>query len=230
MSHKPLISPRLKHAARYRRWTAAEEQEILELVQAGMSWPQIERKTGRSTASIWAHFTSIGQSIRDLRRTVGGCRSTYELSQLMGVGAWLVDRWVAAGEIAATRLTKTQRIRYVTDDALMAFLADRAAWPDWEPAAITDPDWRAYAQELRDAAGGRWLDTTALVQRYHVSQQRAWEWCKHGLIPGRYRRGRFWYVWSAALEGWQPPYATTDYAGRNRRMWAAWRERRQKAS
>lgn len=224
MNHRT-PADRRRYPRQWEPWTVNEEQQVIELLQAGVVGRSLERRTGRSVRAIRLFFNKRGITISDLRRDVGGCRTMLEVARLMNVPHQTVYDWIMAKELAQAGPVRRTREphRYITDDALMTFLAYRPAWPDWEPNAMTDADWRGYAEEQRAVAGGRWLTTADIASRYHVAPGTVTGWIARGALVAMERKRRY-YVWSATLDTFIPPLEAYDRTAANHRAWGTRRQ------
>ena len=196
-----------------RPWTPDDMSAAIELLQAGANDQTLERMLRRSASAVRRYFKVRGVRIAQVRRVDGGCRTMVEMARLMGVHHSHVPGWIAAGELArAGRGRYPGRTScYITDPALLDFIAHRPAWPDWSPANIADPDWREAAEDLRRAAGGYWMTTDDIAARYTVVQSTVEGWIRTGRLAAMHRK-RCYYIWSATLDGWEPPFVAYDQA------------------
>jgi DNA-binding transcriptional MerR regulator len=184
---------------RHRRWTLADREQINDLVQQGRNLVQIAQALRVSEAALERALLRWGLTLRGLRRQEVQVRTLDGVADLLGVPRPRVRHWVAKGWLKARRNgTKNRSAKQIgrhggrigdrrhariNDLDIQDFLALRAAWPSWEPAAIPDPLWREEAEELRRAAGGRWVKLSELAQRWHYSPKSAPQWLRSGRWP-----------------------------------------------
>ena len=188
-----------------RFWTADEEAYLAEAIQGGLPTTQIARTLGRTYYAVSVRLSKLGISVPAVRQGAIGVRTANQVAALMGVSRKLVERWIADRELVAKRGTKKRGThRLIADADLQSFLALRAAWPDWEPRHISDPDWRAAAEELRQAADGHWLATVEVGRQLYAAPQTVGDWVRTGRLPSMFRKGQY-YVWSVTLAGFVPP-------------------------
>lgn len=111
------------------------------------------------------------------------------------------------GEHAAPPASRKHAHYLLTDTAIEAFMANRATWYAWDPAAITDPAWRSLAETLRAQSDGHWLTTEEFADRVGCSVHTARVWHQKGQTEGleTARYGIHLYWWSEGLAQWTPP-------------------------
>lgn len=208
-------------------WTDDQVQTVIEMLHDGLPLRKISKRIERSVPAIEIRIEQMGLTVRELRQA----RSIHAVAALFGVGAdtilrvwikrgWLkvhVDRMSAAERRRESRTTTIRRPKmYVTDDHLMAFVADRRAWPFWEVRRMTDPDWRETAAECRAAAGGYWMSVHDVGRRYGYSASMVQGWIRLGALKAT-RLTNAYFVWSTDLEDWSPPANVGLWAGRKKR-------------
>lgn len=201
-----------------RAWTEDERAELESLLMEGMPIKRIAKRLRRGIPAIYSQISRRGGSVRAIRTAIGlGVRSACKVGRLLGVADTTVALWIERGWLTARRdntwrdhnkakARKHGRPHYlVTDEALMNFMAVRAAWPSWQVERIKDEDWRTYAADIR--AAGAWLSTLAVAARYHYTDSTVNGWYQRGEMAGVatvvWRQTR--YFWSADLEHFIPP-------------------------
>lgn len=190
---------------RYKHWNDDEVEKAAQLIYNGTHWRDIQASLGRTRTGIKRALAKRSFLISELRQDYGGCRSIRAVAALMNVNHEVVTQWIANGELApTTRRHHYRKHRFVSDDALMAFMADYRYWMDWHPNLVTEPDWRIYAQRCRDAVWGRWLTPNELAYILGWSSITVLRWIKKHQIPGVICRRDYYYIWSRALDGWPP--------------------------
>lgn len=195
------------HTRAYRpRLRRAELLEAEDMIAGGMSTTRAARRIGRSADSLKSALLRRGTSIPQIRgRSLGQQWSLAAFARLVGVEDSTAWGWWREGVLRSSARGRRQQVRFVTEAEACRFFADRTTWPRWEPQRITDPDWRAYAQELRDAAGGCWLDAAQIAARLGYAAGTVRNWLRDGRLPVGLRIGRAVYVWSTVLDGFTPP-------------------------
>lgn len=156
---------------RHRPWTADELERLRELIAQGLSSRTIAHKLKRSQ-----------RAIQDRAHTLGGLQAfrcdplarvwtTPAIAALLGVSKSTVAVWRVRGWLPHVRVEPGTRGRpaFITDDQLMTFLADKRYWPAWSPALMTDPDWRAYAEDLR--RDGDWISSKQAAARLGLTMR-----------------------------------------------------------
>jgi hypothetical protein len=186
------------------------EQQLLEaedMIAGGMHTEHALRRVGGASSSGLRHVLLRRRGgVRAIRsRQLGQQWSLAAFARLCGVEESTTWLWWRAGVLKTASRGRRQQVRIVTEEQARAFFADRATWPRWEPCRIADPDWRAFAQELRDTAGGRWLNAAQIAAQLGYAAGTVRFWLRDGRLPVGVRIGRAMYVWSTALDGFTPP-------------------------
>lgn len=189
-------------------FTDADRERIVELAQQGYSVARISRALKRTYASTIHEIARLG-GIRALRREeTSRVRTPAEIGVLFTRTKHTVDKWVRLGWIDSTRNGRSVRslrpCRLITDEGIQCFLAKRAYWPAWHPADITDPDWQAYAQEVREEAGGDWVPLKTVAHQTGIRHTHLCAWWRAGKLTrfttlsyGTGARGHEYFIWSA---------------------------------
>lgn len=188
---------------------------IVGWLQEGWSIRVIAKRLKRTVGGIKWFCRKHGIQPYEVRhREIARVYTAKELSRIFGVNDRVITRWIAAKKLKArrdgsrgTKPHKSVPFWRITDESVLAFLADRSMWPTWNVEGITDPDLRTYAAELRLQAGGHWMSSQQIARRYHYSQSAAQAWYRQGFFSDMrvivcYCK---WYVWSADLAGFVPP-------------------------
>lgn len=208
------------------RWTAEQDEELFQLVEAGLSLPRLAKTLQRSPQAITGRLWALGTSLSHERNSGAvRTRSATQVAQLLGVSTFLVLQWIRGGDLPATknrgavsRSAPQQRRRHlyrmrqnaagtarytrptawylISDEHLMTFLSNRLCWMLVDPAHITDPDWRTFAEQARQYANGTWWTTHDLAAHLGVERRAAGSRLSRGCYPGVKKYGS-WYVWSA---------------------------------
>lgn len=153
-AYRSVLIRRGELAPRYCRidWEAAEIA-----YQDGLITRDVARRLRVAPVSLLSGLRNRGLRVEDMR--AGQVFAGVELARLCGVTLkrysthWL-PALIAAGlrarvTIRPGRGTCKRRQWRITAEALMAFLATEAGQALIDPARITDPDWRAYAEDVR---------------------------------------------------------------------------------
>lgn len=152
-------------------------------------------------------------------------RSARQVAALLGTSSDIVRRWIRTGDLAAAkngarmlysrvRRNRIERQRYrrrrtgrpkrysyqtawflVSDESLMVFLSERNNWMLVDPAKITDPEWRTFAEDARAQIEGEWWDAETLGRHIYLSASHLRKQFGQGVYPAVMRYG-CWYVWS----------------------------------
>lgn len=197
-----LITPETRKYAR--PYTPEEDVQIAELAQRGYSIHRIARRLHRSYASMVSHVTMDLGGVRTLRgEETARVRNTTQVGELFSLHKGTINKWIRLGWLVAQRNGKTRSrpaIALITDEALMDFMARRDCWPAWSPGAITDPDWQAYARDLRSA--GDWMNCSTIARQHGVRLSRIYAWFREGRVRGIQwmTYGREVLVWSGDVE------------------------------
>jgi hypothetical protein len=154
------ISP--AERARFRRWTNAELAELHELIRDGLSLGIIAGRLRRTKGALIQRINEDGVSVGSIRRDgLFKVRTLTDIEVMFGVHwskarRWVTNGWLKAQSTRARLNVRTQRVKgahiLISDLALQEFLDNPAAWGDYDPARITDPDWREAAIEARREA------------------------------------------------------------------------------
>ena len=185
------------------------EQQLLEaedMIAGGMHTEHVSRRLRTSSSGLRHTLLRRRGGVRTIRsRTLGQQWSLAAFARLVGVEESTTWLWWRDGVLQTASRGRRQQVRIVTEAQAQAFFTDRTTWPRWEPQHITDPAWRAYAQELRDAAGGVWIDAAQIAERLGYAAGTVRAWLRDGRLPVGVRVGRAMYVWSSALDSFVPP-------------------------
>lgn len=201
----------------YKLWTENDAVLIDLMLSSGSSVTFIARKLKRSVNAVHTYVRQKGWSIKAIRRSpVARVWTAIEVARLFGVSGamvtvWIDRKWLRAVRNNAGAQQRRQRAKrrapqyLIHDEAIQALIERRETWPAWEPRAMTDAGWRSYAEEVRAAAGGRWLSTAEVAARMGYSVASVKYWRLRGKFAGVASTtydGRHYY-WSADLDDWQ---------------------------
>lgn len=186
--------------AHHRPYTREDKILVEDLVSEGMPTALIAKRIGRTPGQVEDLIRSCGLTIRAIRQRVIAVRTLNQIAALFGVCYKAARKWVAMGWLKARRASKKTRhnttVFLITDEALMAFLDIRAAWPSWDPDQMTDPVWRQEATERRRAAKGQWVRLSELALRLHYTAHAIAAWLNIGSWDVESIRWGYWrYVW-----------------------------------
>jgi hypothetical protein len=120
--------------------------------------------------------------------------------------------FIRRGWLRASRIEKRGVCYWhITFHDVRRFLANPDYFYVWYPQDIPDLLLRGWATELR-ACGPKWLSTTEIAWRYHVSRRAATHWITNGLLPAERWNGYF-FVREHDLIDFVPPAQRSLRAG-----------------
>jgi transposase len=194
-----------------RPYTLEEYQLVEAMLKDGMAWTLIAKKVGREPSSLEINFRKrYGKTIREVRSGEIAVRSQRQVALLFNVRECTVRYWAEMKWLEVRRNPRKKRSRkqlndgrkvgdrreyLIHDDAILSFLKVRAAWPSYEPAEITDRYWREEAEEIRAAAGGRWVKAISLAPQLCVAIGTLTNWLAHNRWPVETTMFNGWFVW-----------------------------------
>jgi hypothetical protein len=178
-------------------WSLHDDMVLMNRYAAGQSTAQIAHyfKVGRHT--IEARFRELGLPF--LKKDGGRCGlyTSGQLVDLFGghIGAMRIYNWMGKEYFGPTlpRQRRKRSPRFITHDALIAFLENPAHWCGWEVEWITDPQVQEYAAIVRSAVAWRWLDLKAAGAIVCFHPRTVMAWIEKGVLPG-HRHDNHWYV------------------------------------
>lgn len=220
-----MASPKLPR----RLWSEDETASAIEMLANGIPTTKAAKALRRTPLALRCQIHAQGATVTAIRR--GGAvqtRTAQGVARLFGADCLSVARWIRRGWLAAVRddlKRRKTRHYHVHDTAIQAMIDNRATWMGWDPARITDPEWREYAQQVRAEAGGHWLTTPEIAASLGYARHTVTEWVLRGRLPAT-QVGRLFYVWSADLAAFTPP--STDVY--QRRSWATRRQQQRQAA
>lgn len=185
-----------------RDWPKADEDRLIELLEQGHGYDELARRFKRTRVAIILKCRRLGIRVTTSLATL----SARDVAKLVGkkcsksVVYWIEQGWLPARNAGGAGHHALWRGQW---DDLTAFLEQREHWMAWDAEAVTDLPLREWAQELRAAAGGRWLSIGEVARRYCVDSRAVNQWIRRGWLSAT-RYGN-WWVWSADLEGWVAP-------------------------
>jgi excisionase family DNA binding protein len=185
-----------------RAWTAAEREQLGQLIDTGHSYDAIAEKLGRSRKAIILECKRRNRRLLKTRALL----TAGQVADLLGKPcSKTVSRWITLGLLKARNAGTPKRPfwRIALDD-LRAFMQNENTWMAWQPAAISDPDLHAWALELRRNES-RWLSVGEVARRYHVVQQTVNQWIEKAELKA-VKYGNHW-IRECDLAGWVPPHA-----------------------
>lgn len=171
---KPTIVVARKRLARkglltlrpHRLWTNEDSEALIDYLQAGTPLIHISRQLQRSIKAIVMKAHKDGISLKQ-------CMSAQDVARLFAKAPYaqeyipfIVRGWIERGLLKAKRNPFASQGHYrISDSDLQTFLADPATWNLWRPEWIADPDWRYWAEELRNPQGADRYLTWLKVKR-----------------------------------------------------------------
>lgn len=201
-----------------RRWTDNEDYELIEGLRAGLPCRRVADNLNemagqkqRTTAAVQKRAAKYGgiqviRNGREAQSNISAVRSALQVSRLLGMPYHVVKRLCRLKILKNSRTGYTQPKRrgknwhhFITDDALMTFLDDRAYWMLIDTALIVDTDWRAYAELAREGIDGEWIAATVLAAQLGYASDEGRRWIRRGHLPG-VKVLECWYVWSGDVQ------------------------------
>lgn len=184
----------------WRPWTPADEDQIIRLVEHGLSYDAIARKLKRTRAAIILKAKRLGTRITTTNATM----SAWDVARQLGIPcAKVVTAWIRRGWLQASNAGEPSRPLWrITWDDLSAFLEHEAHWIAWRPERIPDLALREWALELR-AHEERMLTHAEVARRYGVSPHTVGTWIDKGWLRAVRYGNRF--IPESALSGWVTP-------------------------
>lgn len=198
--------------------TDHEADVLRELIIHGLPVRKAAQRLGIDERSAHARIGQIYGGVRVLRRdgSVFQVRSARQVAELLGrrheqVTAWLhqglfdddiggrVQRNIGSGTLSRRRGRAKNQQWLVTDYALIMFLQNPQTWMLWHPDQITDPDWQAYAREIRPGAGGEWICLTDVASRLGWPERTLRRLASVGVFPA-VRQDKKWWFWRGDVE------------------------------
>jgi hypothetical protein len=197
------IDPRTR--AYMPRWTAQDDQEVIDMVETGKHPREVARKLGRTETAVKIRAKRHLGGMTWLKNAWYAPMSARDVARVFGLScSKRVVIWVERDWLKARKQGRKQAGTWrVSQDAILDFLACREGWMSWEPEHITDPDIRAEALRLRAEADGHWVRLTQWACRRGYAKSTPDNWIEKGLLSGI--KWGVWYVWSADLEAFVPP-------------------------
>lgn len=190
-------------------WTATKIADIQMALENGESLRTIARRCKTTPNAIIQALDARGLSVTAIRQdALWQVRTLNQVAALFGVThgrvtLWRQKKWLKARPNGSWAARKKTAFAYllVSDEALLAFLQVREAWPFYDPDAITDPDWREAAQDARANAGGRWVTARDYAESRGYAPSYGAEQIRRGdvALPTQ-KIGNQWYIWIADTE------------------------------
>lgn len=127
-------------------WTRRELERLGELLDRGWDTARIAAALGRSEAAV--KHARLRNGLRPAYRRASTAR---QVAALLGVHHMTPQRWIDDGRLPVSRRAPHGRTGALLIDHfdLCAFLSDERNWHCYEPAAIVDPQLRAWTSRLR---------------------------------------------------------------------------------
>ena len=181
-----------------KRWTEDELLQLEQLIGRGLSDEAIGKRLGATAVAV--NIARKRHGIAPRGRVLLTART---VAARLGVGCsktiawWIKQGWLQGRK--GQRCGKN-RMWYVSEDALQEFLEDERYWHLWDPARITDSDWRTWAYHQRTV---RFLTTREVGDRFAVCHSTVHDWIQRGLLPA-VRHGN-WLIREIDLAGFVPP-------------------------
>jgi hypothetical protein len=131
-----------------------------------------------------------------------------DVQHLLGLScAKIVTGWIEKQGWLEGKHNGALTIHRISLVSLRAMLENRLTWMAWKPEKITDPEFRAWATELRNGKG-YWISAGDMSRRFDVDRDVSQSWIVRGdFIKGDtvVKYGNWWF-WSEAVERYLPPF------------------------
>lgn len=189
-----MLSPAPFAPRHYVAWTPAEEYQLAEEVEAGLTREEIAAIHERRIGAIVSRIDH-----RRLSYRWTGRYSLSEIGRMLGVDEHTVSWWVREGWLRATKAgiqMGKYPIRLVSHDGLVRFLAKEQYWHLWDPARITDLALREWTAELRGDI--RFLTTREAGKALCLSGATVSTMVRSGRLPA-VKFGAWWLIRSDHL-------------------------------
>ncbi len=164
-------------AGRRKVWTTEDEWAVADGLAEGRTYAQIAKRLGRSTNSVKVY---CARNVKVLAVRPYSCRT---VAELLGLGcAKTVAKWIERGWLSGARSSVgagVARRWIVTEDALLAFLADPAHWQRWDAERITNRELREWATETR---AERYWTQAEVAKRFSVVTGTVGAWLDRGFL------------------------------------------------
>lgn len=181
-------------------WTPNERWQIEDLLHQGYTYEQIAARMKRPVMAV-----KIKLHRRKLSyRRVQGVYSCVGVARLLGVPqSQTVAGWIARGWLKARHTTGVHKARWrINEWDLLQMLERRDTWMAWDADRITEPGLRDWARDMR--AVGRWVMTSEVARRFHVSIDSVNYWARQGLLD-TVKYNSYHWIWEADLDSFVPP-------------------------
>lgn len=180
---------RLYHSPKRRDWFPWETDKLIQLVEAGYSYDQIAKKTGRTRTAVELKCRRLNVRITTTPATL----SAHDIAVLLGLGcSKTVASWIRIGWLPARNAGSAAKPLWrVQWEDLTDFMERHECWMAWRPERITDLALREWAHELR-AGQPRWLTAGEVARRLGVGRDTPHQWATKKLIPAT-KYGNLWF-------------------------------------
>jgi len=191
-------------------WTPDERWQIEDLLHQGYTYEQIAARLKRPVMGVKLKLHRRKLSYR----RVQGVYSCQGVAKLLGMlHSHTIAGWIARGWLKARQTKHVYKARWrINEWDLLQMLERRDTWMAWDAERITEPGLRAWAIELRQA--GRWVMTSEVARRFHVSIDSVNAWARQGLLQ-TVKYNSYHWIWEADLNTFVPPYDRPRGAGRS---------------
>lgn len=184
-------------AGKFRRWSEQEITAIIARVRNGYDLGVIAQHFGVAHDAISAALRTRGHTFEGLRD--GYVWTAHELAQIFGVHGDTMRAWIRSGWLTPTVMPKRRQRWHFTRATVHAMLSNRATWPAWSPAQISNLELRAYARFERIRANGRWVKVRDLAQRRGYSPHSVTSLVRHNTLGVEtVQVSGTWFAWEPA--------------------------------
>jgi len=181
-------------------WSKGDVLLLEELIRRGWSDERIGHRLGRTPQAV--NRTRKSHGIPSRQRAM---LSAQHVARLLGMPcSKRVARWLRHGWLRG-RLGQgcgPNRQWYIERRELLAFLADPAYWPLWDPELIRQPSLKAWALKRRGRRDGRYITTRQAGQALGLVHRVVSDYVRRGLLPA-VRHGN-WLIRETDVRGFVP--------------------------
>jgi DNA invertase Pin-like site-specific DNA recombinase len=164
-------------------------------VEAGRPYTTIARRLGLSYQIVSRSARAAGVNVTDNPRLYAVKRVAEEFFD--DINRRRVEDWIRRGWLRVSRSRATpggRGVRRTTFEHLLRFLENEETWIAWQPEELADPEVRAWATEMREAAGWRWLTAVEVRRLEYVSRATLNRRIRSGYYPTATLYRHRWYV------------------------------------
>jgi excisionase family DNA binding protein len=196
-----------KRAFRY--WIPAEEERLVELVEAHHSYKFIASKLRRTVTAIRIRLQrSLHTSLTDPEN---GAQSMRKTALRLGMRYEAMRSFIRHGWLVAQ---PGSQVQLVEDEALLRFLENPDHWHNWDPQRITDPDLKEWAIDLR--RGVAFLSVKEAARQLMIAETTIDDWIRSGDLRVVKAYNGYRFIRSDWLKDTPVPGAIRNATGKRR--------------